>query len=88
MSPKSKVWHWATYVEYTGWYSYCHVDKPEFDALNEATTRDWKKVTCPDCKAMRSATMMIICECTHKEHGHEDNTGACSRCDCKRFAEK
>lgn len=31
------------------------------------------------------AYFMLICQCTHKEGGHENNTGACSRCGCKEF---
>jgi hypothetical protein len=29
--------------------------------------------------------MMLICECDHKQHGHKDDIGQCSRCDCKEF---
>jgi len=79
--------HYGHYIEYTGWYAMCSLNNPERDGLITKWTKDWKKVTCPECRSVRSCMYMIICKCTHKEHGHEHNTGACSRCDCKKFVE-
>jgi hypothetical protein len=87
MSCKSEL-HYGQYIEYTGWYALCRLSRPELDSLPASLTKDWKKVNCPECKATRSMMQMIICECTHKEHGHEHNTGACSRCNCKEFKER
>lgn len=39
-------------------------------------------------QANRGLFQMLICICTHKEHGHENNTGKCSRCECKEFIER
>jgi hypothetical protein len=38
--------------------------------------------------AHRGLFQMLICVCTHKEHGHEDDIGKCSRCECLRFVER
>lgn len=37
-----------------------------------------------EMQACPGAFFMLICECTHKESGHE-LSGECSRCDCKDF---
>jgi hypothetical protein len=87
MSCKSSV-HWGEYIPYTGWYALCRVSHPELDWMPAPLTKDWKKVTCPDCKKDKGLYQMLICTCTHKEHGHEHNTGACSRCECKKFIER
>jgi len=36
-------------------------------------------------RANPGAHFMLICECSHKERGHENDVGECSRCECNKF---
>lgn len=51
MSCKSKdIIHLATYIEYTGYYALCRVNRPELDYLETELTQLPTRVTCKDCK--------------------------------------